>query len=303
MIQPNHSIIFFTVATHRNHHLDRFQASAKAHGISVSILGMDESYPGHGKKRALTYNFLKKCDPNAIFMYVDAFDVIFLSSEAEIFEKYTRYFSGQLVYGGEQNLGMFSMDDLHCFLKYPIKNTRFKYLNAGTLMGPVQKGIALFEKLGPIDENQRCDQADAIRFFIQHPTELTVDSNHHIISVNGGRAGLEGSDYVIQNNRLYEPFTNTWPCLLHVPGKFFIGLDDIAMQLGYMTALPTYTHAEKKAYKHAQAFHRRCDAWGIENYVHRVIHQLFIIIILLVGMGWVAWTVLKLIYEFNLSAF
>ena len=60
--------------------------------------------------------------------------------------------------GAEQNFGMYSFDDLYYFLKYPVKNNRFKYLNAGTMMGPVNKGIQLLETLGVTNEKQASDQ-------------------------------------------------------------------------------------------------------------------------------------------------
>ena len=127
---------------------------------------------------------------------------------------------------------MYSIDDLFYFLKYPIKNKRFKYLNAGTMMGPVKKGIELLEELGVENEAQRSDQMDMIRYFTKYPKAFALDEDHHIFGVNGGRAGLELDDYSIKDGRLYSNPTKTWPALLHVPGKFFIGLDRISKTLG-----------------------------------------------------------------------
>ena len=89
--------------------------------------------------------------------------------------------------------------------------------------------------------------------------------------MNGGRAGLELTDYTIKNNRLYSTQTDSWPTLLHVPGKFFIGLDQLSKQLGFMDSIPTYTKAEEKAYLAAKKDHELCDRLGIENYTLRLI--------------------------------
>ena len=67
-----------------------------------------------------------------------------------MYQKYKEYYNDQLVFGAEQNLGMYRIDDIYYFLKYPIKNKRFKYLNAGTVMGPVKKARELFEFFGLI---------------------------------------------------------------------------------------------------------------------------------------------------------
>jgi hypothetical protein len=281
-------LIIFTVCDKPNHHLERLMASATHHGIDLVVRGLGEPYTGNGKKRALVHDFLTTCPPDAIFMYVDAFDVIFLAGEKEIHKKYTTHYDGQFLLGAEQNLGMYAIDDLYYFFKYPIKNQRFKYLNAGTMMGPVKKGIALLETLG-INEHQASDQMDMIRYFTKNKTAFSLDHHHHIFGVNGGRAGLESRDYKIQNNRLYSVPTDTWPTLLHVPGKFFIGLDAIANELGFMSRTPDYSKKEQKAYAVAKREHTICDRWGIENYIFRIIKNWMInigIILTLLGLVW-----------------
>lgn len=261
----------FTIATKENHHLDRLIRSAKAHNVNLNIFGMGETYKGHGKKRILMHRYLSQYDPNDVFMYVDAYDVIFLAGEDEMYQKYKQYYNNQLVFGAEQNLGMYRIDDIYYFLKYPIKNKQFKYLNAGTVMGPIKKGLELFEFFGLDNEEEKCDQIPLIQYFTKFPNRLTVDTEHHIFGVNGGRAGLETSDYQLKDHRLYSTKTNSLPTLLHVPGKFFVGLDQIAIQLGYMDKAPEYTKEEKLAYKAAKRDHEYCERLGIENYVFRLI--------------------------------
>ena len=271
MLNPDQELIILTVCTKDNHHLKRLQTSADQHNITLNVIGMGEEYLGNGKKRVLLHQFLKTCNPNAVFMYVDAFDIIFLTGEQEIREKYFKYYEGEFLLGAEQNFGMYSFDDLYYFLKYPVKNNRFKYLNAGTMMGPVNKGIQLLETLGVTNEKQASDQMDMIRYLVKNPTAFKLDHDHHIFGVNGGRAGLELTDYTIKNDRLYSNITQNWPSLLHVPGKFFIGLDQLSKQLGFMDSIPEYTKAEEKAYLAAKKDHELCDRLGIENYTLRLI--------------------------------
>ena len=198
--------------------------------------------------------------------------MLFLTGIDEMLEKYNKSFSGKLVFGAEQNLGMYSVDDLYYFLKYPIKNERYKYLNSGTLIGPVSKGIKLFETLGIDNEKIKMDQVGIIRHFTTFPNQdIVVDSAQELFAVNGGRAGLELSDYTIKNDRIYSNITQNWPSLLHVPGKFFIGLDQLSKQLGFMDSIPEYTKAEEKAYLAAKKDHELCDRLGIENYTLRLI--------------------------------
>lgn len=264
-------IIFFTIATHLNHHLDRLINSAKKHNINLNIFGYGEEYKGNGKKRILMHRFLQSCPQDAIFLFIDAYDVIFLTGEDEIYDTYIKHYNDELVFGGEQNLGMYSFDDIIQFFRYPIKKRQFKYLNSGSIMGPVYKGVNLFEDVGLDCHLKMMDQPDLIRHFQKNPNDLTIDTQHYLFGVNGGRAGLETKDYDIQNNRLYSVKTKTWPILLHVPGKYFIGLDRLSKKLGFMKHLPSYSKQEINRYKIATIEHTLCDFLHIENYILRLV--------------------------------
>ena len=265
------SIQFFTVATHENHHLDRLKRSAEKHNINLQVFGLGKPFPALGTKRLLMHEFLQQCDPDDIFMFVDAYDVIFLANESEILEKYEKHYKDQIVFSAEQNLGMYTFDDIYYFLKYPISKKRYKYLNTGSIIGPVKKGIEVFESVGLDKPHEPCDQVPVLRYFTHNPSALTLDCDHHLFGVNGGRAGLEDKDYKIENDRLYSVQTKTWPILFHVPGKFFIALDQISKKLGFMDQLPDYTKQEKKLYLSAKKDHELCDWLGIENYTLRMI--------------------------------
>ena len=62
-------IIFFTIATHKNHHLERLLSSAKKHNIKLHIFGLGEEYKGNGKKRILMHRFLQSCPQDATFLF------------------------------------------------------------------------------------------------------------------------------------------------------------------------------------------------------------------------------------------
>lgn len=279
-------IHFFTFATSKNHHLDRLLSSSKKHGIDIKILGMGEPYQGNGMKITLLLDALQALSEDDYFMYVDAYDVIFLTNEEEIIQKYSKEYSKELVFGGEQNFGMYSFDDIYYYLKYPLKNDQFKFLNAGTMMGPAQSAIAIYQDIN-MSKSQKSDQMDTIRYFCNNQSQIKIDNKHELFGVNGGRAGLESMDYKIKNDRLYCTATDTWPALLHIPGKFFIGLDQLSKDLGFMQETPDYTEQEKKAYIAAKKDHQLCDKLGIDNYKLRLMKNWttnFLIIGLIYGL-------------------
>ena len=269
----------FTFATHTNHHLDRLMTSSKKNNLNITILGLNQVYTGNGMKITLLLEALKKLNPNDLFLYIDAYDVIFLKSEDAILNAYTTYYKDKLVYGAEQNFGMYSFDDLFYYLKYPIKNVPMRYLNAGTIMGPAKLALDCYNDIG-LSAKQTSDQMDTIRYFVKNPEHITVDHRHELFGVNGGRAGLEYNDYEIREGKLYSKRTDTWPCLLHIPGKFFTGLDSISYKLGFMDQFPIYTKKELDWRRSQLKDHKICDQLTIDNYKLRLIKNYLNLVIL-----------------------
>ena len=274
----------FTVATHKNHHVDRLLKSCERHHINIQILGLGIEYPGNGMKVELLTEALKTLPKDDLFLYLDAYDVIFLTDANEIREKYLRLYDGHVLFGAETNFGMYSADDLYYYLKNPIKTGEYRFLNAGTIMGPVAKALSLYEQIG-ISKEFKSDQMETIRYYCKNPNGIKLDQTQDIIAVNGGRAGLESVDYEIKNNRIYAHQTNNWPCLLHVPGKFFIGLDQLSQSLGYMDHLPEYSLDEQKNYQSAAITHKRCRRVGLDPYQYRLIKNWVPIILLILCMA------------------
>lgn len=277
------TVRFFTVASDDNHHLQRLLSSAEKVGIEVSVLGLGKPYLGNGAKITNLVEALQGLDPEDIFVYVDAYDVIFLGNEDEILAKYLKFYDGKLLYGAEANFGMYSGDDLLYFLRYPLKSGRHRYLNAGTIMGRAGHALGIYEKIG-LTESQRSDQMDTIRYFVRNPEEISVDFRQEVFGVNGGRAGLEDEDYEIREGRLYARYSDCFPAVFHVPGKHFIGFDKIAYALGFMDDIPEYSSAEQKRFSGFRRDHLICDRLCLDPYVFRLIKNWGIILVILGGL-------------------
>ena len=262
----------FSIASNQNHHLDRLKCSADQFNIPLEILGLDQPYLGNGQKIVWVLEALETLPDDALFLYVDAYDVIFLTDASAIVSTYQDHYEGQVVYGAERNFGMYSWDDLWSYWRYPVKNSFFRFLNAGTFMGPVGKIRKIYQEIG-LKRDQKSDQMDTIRYFIKNPHRLTVDTRHSLFAVTGGRVGLQDIDYRIEKNRLYSVQTNSFPCVFHVPGKFFPILDSIAYRLGIMNDFPQYSAQELKWLSQQSKDNRLCDRLGLEPYIVRLIKQ------------------------------
>lgn len=272
----------FTVASDQNHHLERLLRSTQRFGIDLTILGLGQPYQGNGQKIAFILEHLRQLPPDDLFLFVDAYDVIFLTGISELLETYRSHYDGALVFGAERNFGMYSWDDLYQYLRYPIKGKFFRFLNSGTIMGPVKKGIDLYDgfTMKPTD---KMDQLRTIRYFIKNPKALVLDCDHRLFGVTGGRIGLEEQDYRLENGRLYSVPTDSWPCVFHVPGKFFPVLDSIAYRLGFMDRLPLYKKAELLWLESQRKDNRRCATLGWDPYVYRLVKQ-WLLNLLYVGL-------------------
>ena len=70
-----------------------------------------------------------------------------------------------------------------------------------------------------------------------------------------------------------------------MPGKFFIGLDQLSQSLGYMDHIPEYSKDAQKNYQSAAITHKRCRRVGLDPYQYRLIKNWVPIILLLLCMA------------------
>ena len=190
----------------RSHHRSPWHTWWTQHA-DVDWAGTDMQGPGGGHKVNLVRDYLDTLPENDILLFTDAYDVFFTNNLQEIVKRYMDA-SVEILFGAEASCWPDeSMQSLH-----PEPNLfHYKYLNSGQYIGRVGALKDFFgERLNDDDDDQLYMQ----RVWLNDTTKFSV--------------GLDYEQYIFQThepevdvgNELWNPITNTVPCLYHGNGGF-----------------------------------------------------------------------------------
>ena len=239
---PRLSVV--AVASDPRPELTALLSSASAVGLEVQVLGLGQPWRGLGSKIRLLEGYLNGPGAGAdddLLLFIDAFDVFFLSPAAQLLERYVGLASqGPIVFGAETNcapdVGMeLVYGDYHAARATPA-GSRLLYLNSGTFMGPVGRVRAMVGEVildltshyvGEGVGDQKAlysvdDQRWFARYMFRHPEEVYLDTNavlfqtlhDTLVGDYGVPEGLGWGDGVLVSG-----LTGSRPCLLHGNGN------------------------------------------------------------------------------------
>ena len=136
----------FTVSdnTH-NEGLEKHIRSASHYGIKINILGLKTPWeggdmindPGGGQKINILKKELQKLDDDDLILFVDGYDVIFLTGTEEIEQKWNNLTIDPLVkviFGSEKAI----WPDPSIADKFPESESEYRFLNSGNFIGKVK---------------------------------------------------------------------------------------------------------------------------------------------------------------------
>ena len=92
---------FYTVATNSQGYFKSLKESAKRNNINLTVLGFNQKWEGFIWKFKMMKDAIKNLPDDEIVIFMDAFDVIILSNEKEIHDKFVSYGVDMLI-GGEK---------------------------------------------------------------------------------------------------------------------------------------------------------------------------------------------------------
>ena len=282
---------FVTVASDPHFGLDRLRDSAVHHGLDLQVLGYGRPFLGKGSKFLYLAEFAAKLPPQDLVIFTDAYDSVFLAG-AEGFEEAVSQMPGDLTISAEQNLFMrghplfFPWQTFGTYLRYPSGPKPYRFLNSGTLVATAGRLAALCEEVG-ITPDIDSDQTALSRYFCRHPDRFRLDYQHHLMTCNGGRVGMEEVDYSWVEGRLRNNLTGTFPCVLHVPGKNEESLCKI-LENAPLGSPRVPTPQEREVYKKRAFVQRVVCAVGLDNFLARF---LFWNVLLLLGLGLAFWAI------------
>jgi hypothetical protein len=246
---------FITVATNSSPHLERLLRSCRHYEIPLEVLGSGRPYPHHGIKSQYILEYLPTLPDDEIVLFVDGYDVVFLTGADEIEEKF-RAFEHPFVISTEQNCNVDGglRVRFSTWLKFPKGKKPYRFINTGSYVGRAGYLRTLLESLRiqPTDS----DQTIMNRHFVANPDMVRLDYDHQVFTCTAGRTGLELEDYRVENGRLRNVVTGSLPCILHCPGKNYLGLERLVERLPI--AGPPYEPSaeERRNYRKSQFVNR-----------------------------------------------
>lgn len=211
----NSKLLILTVATDNNEPLKRFIHSCNNYGLRYKILGLDYEWsggnmadsPGGGMKLNLLKEELKNYKKDEIILFSDSYDVIFLSGEKEIMEKYTDY-NSDIVFAGERK----------CWPNESIKTIftgkgKYKYINSGGFIGKVDT----IRKLIDVEFEDTYDDQYLIHSrYESFKKNILIDEECKIFQTSSN--DTKDLEIMYQKNRLKNNVYDTYPCHYHGNG-------------------------------------------------------------------------------------
>jgi hypothetical protein len=196
-----------TVATDTsNNKLFDLIASADKFGWGLEIIVTE--WKGFGTKLIEIYNHLKKNPDISEFIFVDAYDVVALSSPQEVLEKIKD--RTKMLISVEKNC----WPNSELASQYPKTDSEWKYINSGSYYSPSKLFIDMIEANPPLYTDD--DQLWMANQFLNNPDDKVLDYNCEVFQ---SYSFIADDDFAYNNNRLENLKTKSTPIFIHGNGK------------------------------------------------------------------------------------
>ena len=196
-----------TVATDiANNKLFDLIASADKFGWNLEVIVTE--WKGFGTKLIETYNHLQKNPHITEFIFVDAYDVIALSSPQEVLEKIKD--RTKMLISVEKNCWPKS----ELASKYPKTDSEWKYINSGSYYSPSKLFIDMIESYPPLYIDD--DQLYLTNEFLNNPDDKVLDYDCEVFQAY---SFIADDDFGYENKRLQNLKTKSQPVLIHFNGR------------------------------------------------------------------------------------
>lgn len=201
-----------TVATRPDPGLDQLVLSLQKHGLDYQVLGQGELWRGFGTKVILLQQYLEAIkDEYTHAIFVDAYDVAFLGGIDEIERVYNETAGDRILFSAELNCWPEAM----LAGQYPVCESRWRYLNSGSYMGPINSLLAMFKQDPP--EFSMDDQLYFTDIYLGDPQgAIILDTGCNLFQTT---AFCYGNEFDYKDGRLINNHMSTTPVIIHGNGR------------------------------------------------------------------------------------
>ena len=194
-----------TYSTREDEGLNNLLQSCKQFNIDIEVL--QGKWRGFGTKILETRDYVKTLEGYTHFLFVDAYDTLFVSGLEEVNVKAN---SGHLIVSVEKAC----WPDSSLASKYPHVDTPWKYINSGSYLAPIDLFLEIVEE-NPIDYRDD-DQLWLTKVYLTNKYVIELDYSCKLFQSLAFEAD---TDFTYTHNRLLNNVTNNFPIVLHGNGK------------------------------------------------------------------------------------
>lgn len=208
-----------TVVTHADEYLPALEDSCKQFGHTLIKLGWGQKWSSFCMKLTLTRDYiLQNCEPEDVLCFIDAYDVLVLSSPEEFLDAYKVYSPKCLVSAedrdlfGSRPLYNFLYDLVYCDLGMSRAWPSLARVNSGAWMSRCDTLFKILRRLSPTETN---DQRFFAEQFIDHKHEIVLEDD----SKNLFHTMFEPEKLDFVNGRVVLRKSHKPVLLVHGPGR------------------------------------------------------------------------------------
>jgi hypothetical protein len=221
MSQTELLVLGIGVSEHKTDGVLRFEHFCRIFGLDYRILGDGKIWKGGdmaagtggGQKINEVIEAIENLD-NKLILLCDTFDLFPLARPNEIVEKFNELCDKNYVLFSSE---VFCWPNTKLSKKYPQINSKYRYLNSGSIMG-YRDDIYKLIKNGSIKDNDD----DQLFFTLKYLSgeKIVLDHKCQLFqAINGSK-----DDLIVHKNRLYNKYTSSYPVFIHGngPAKLFL---------------------------------------------------------------------------------
>lgn len=222
----------FTVCTRDGGWFRALQASCERHGYTLTVLGWGAQWRGFAWRLRLMRAALRQRDPDALIVFVDAYDVVFLEDAETLRARYRALADDgrRILFGVEGHLQpQFAPSKIIARALFGSCLPSGDVVNCGVYLGPavlVRRMLRLLLGLcarGDADDDQKalnrvCHHPSTAAFFARHVAYDRAGLAVFHAACQRHNVGLSCDTFGLRTPDLVNPRTGHRPCVLHAPG-------------------------------------------------------------------------------------
>lgn len=186
--------------------LDNLIKSSEKFGWEIEV--MFGEWKGFGTKLIEVYNFFYRNPDVKEVIFVDAYDVLALSTPQEAKEKIKD--RGKMLVSVEKSCWPQS----NLASEYPDTESEWKYINSGTYYAPRDVFMELIEENALLYSDD--DQLWMTNIFLSNKEKFVLDYNCEVFQCH---SFVSEDDYEYKNARVYNLKTKSKPVIIHFNGR------------------------------------------------------------------------------------